>query len=674
MRLKLSLVRTSLKARLISSYLVILGAGGLATSVVGSWIVSTTIMRQARRSVDDALATARTLYEQQLATLKQAVQLTAAGRTIQEGLATGNRPALLARLQGVRTDTGFDFLGLTDPQGRVILRATRPDRAGQDVSPIRVVRAALEGRVAAATEILTAQLLEDEDPPLRARAYFLLVPTPRAKPASKTEESTGMALVAAAPVRGTRGETLGTLYGGVLLNRNFALVDRVWELVFKGDRFYHQDVGSVTIFQNDVRIATTIKTETGDRALGTRISAEVYDQVLGRGRVWRGRAFVVRDWYISAYEPIRNYEGRIIGILYAGSLERAYTSIRDRVILSFFGIATAGFLLIIGITYYMIRTITRPVGEMVAATERIAAGQFDQEVPAGAAGEITLLAESFNTMLKSLRQMKADLEEWGRTLEEKVKQRTEELVVMHDRVAQSERLASLGMLAAGVAHEINNPLGGILSLTALSLEDMPPDDPNRENLAEVVRQAQRCRDIVRGLLEFSRQSRAAQEPTDLNKVLQDTLALITKQAQFFNIEVVRDWDPQLPPVMADKSQLQQVFLNILVNAAQAVGERGTITTVTRYDAAEDSVEVRIADTGRGIPPHEIAHIFDPFFTTKTSGHGTGLGLSIAYGIVRRHNGTITVESQLGHGTTFTIWLPVTTEGPAPPHPDELQIQ
>ncbi len=663
MGLKLSLVRTSLKARLITSYLIILGLGGLITSIVGSWIVSTTIMRQARRSVDDALAMARTLYEQQLATLKQAVQLTAAGRTIQDGLAAANRPALLARLQGVRADTGFDFLSLTGPQGQVVLRATRPDHAGQSAASINVVRAALAGRVTAATEILTAAQLADEDPPLRARAYLRLVPTLRAKPSAREEETAGMVLLAAAPVRGARGETLGALYGGVLLNRNLALVDRVWELVFKGDRFAGQDVGSVTVFQNAVRIATTLKTATGERALGTQVSAEVNDAVLGRGAVWRGSAFVVRDWHISAYEPIRNYQGQIIGILYAGLLEKAYTSIRDRVILSFFGIATAGFILIIVITYYMIWHITRPIGEMVAATERIAAGQFDKEVPAGVAGEITLLAESFNTMLKSLRQMRGDLEEWGRTLEEKVKQRTEELMAMHDRVAQSERLASLGMLAAGVAHEINNPLGGILSLTALTLEDMKPDDPDRESLQEVLRQSERCRDIVRGLLQFSRQSQAALEPVDLNKTLEETLALVTKQAQFFNIHLIRDWDPQLPAVLADRSQMQQVLLNMLMNAVQAMAERGTLTIVTRGNPAEGCVEVRISDTGHGIPPEQIDRIFDPFFTTKASAHGTGLGLSIAYGIVRKHNGTITVESQVGRGSTFTISLPIAPQLP-----------
>jgi two-component system NtrC family sensor kinase len=368
----------------------------------------------------------------------------------------------------------------------------------------------------------------------------------------------------------------------------------------------------------------------------------------------------VKDWYISEYAPIRNYSGEVIGVLSVGILENTYTAIRNRVILSFFGIATLGFLLILGITYYMIHNITRPIGEMVAATRNIIAGRFDQEVRSNSPGEIALLAESFNAMLKSLRQMRADLEEWGRTLEEKVEQRTEELGAMQARVAQSERLASLGMLAAGVAHEVNNPLGGILALTGLTVEDMPQDDPNRENLAEVIRQTERCRDIVKGLLEFSRQSKGNIEPVDLNKVLRDTLSLVEKQALFFNINVVWKLDPELPRVMADRSQFQQVFINILMNAVQAMNERGTITIVTRYDSSSNSAEAAISDTGQGIPPEEIDRIFDPFFTTKESGQGTGLGLSIAYGIVTTHRGTIFVQSEMGRGSTFTVRMPVET--------------
>jgi two-component system NtrC family sensor kinase len=381
---------------------------------------------------------------------------------------------------------------------------------------------------------------------------------------------------------------------------------------------------------------------------------------LQRGQIWKGRAFIVENWYISEYAPIRNYAGEAIGMLSVGILENTYTAIRNRVILSFLGIATAGFLLILGITYYMIRNITSPIGEMVAATRNIIAGRFDREVRSDSPGEIALLAESFNAMLKSLRQMKADLEEWGRTLEQKVKQRTEELVAMQARVAQSERLASLGMLAAGVAHEVNNPLGGILALTGLTVEDMRQDDPNRENLEEVIRQTERCRDIVKGLLEFSRQSKGNIEPVDFNKVLQDTLSLVETQAIFHNIEVVWNLDPELPRVMADRSQFQQVFMNILMNAVQAMNERGAITVVTRRSASGNSVEVAISDTGQGIPPGQIDRIFDPFFTTKASGHGTGLGLSIAYGIVTTHRGTISVESEPGKGSTFTIRMPVAT--------------
>jgi two-component system NtrC family sensor kinase len=241
-----------------------------------------------------------------------------------------------------------------------------------------------------------------------------------------------------------------------------------------------------------------------------------------------------------------------------------------------------------------------------------------------------------------------------------VRRRTEELVAMQARVAQSERLASLGMLAAGVAHEVNNPLGGILALTGLTVEDMRDDDPNRENLEEVIRQTERCRDIVKGLLEFSRQSKSHTELVDLNKVLEDTLFVLSKQALFFNINLVQNLAPGLPRVMADGSQFQQVFMNILMNAVQAMGERGTLTIVTRR-GTPDCIEVAISDTGQGIPPDQIDRIFDPFFTTKTSGKGTGLGLSIAYGIVTTHRGAISVRSEVGKGSTFTIRMPIAAE-------------
>jgi two-component system NtrC family sensor kinase len=640
--------RLSIKAKLISSYLIILGIGGLATSVLGSWIVSSTIMMQARRMVDHDLATAKTVYEQTLEALELPVKFSASGATIQRQLEARNRSGLIEYLSWIRNDAGFDFLNLTDANGRVIVRTSRPDRLLDDASTIAPVRAALSGKTAASSEILPPEALQNEDATLLPRVLFQT---------DRGPATLRMALVAAAPVKNPYG-VIGVLYGGVLLGRNFGIVDRVWDLLFKRDRFNDVNAGSVTIIQDDLRIATNVQTAGGERALGTRVSQEVRDAVLRDGQVWRGRAFVVRQWYISEYYPIRNYDGNAIGMLAVGVVESIYTSIRNRVIFSFFCLATTGFILIIGITYYMIGNITRPLGEMVAATRSIAAGRFDREVQTDSPGEIALLANSFNTMLKSLRQMRGDLEEWGRTLEAKVQARTEELVAMQARVAQSERLASLGMLAAGVAHEVNNPLGGILALTWLTLEDMQKGDPNRENLEEVVRQTERCRDIVKGLLEFSRQSKGNFELVDMNRILRETLALIGKQAIFFNINLVEDLEPALPPVMADRSQLQQVFMNMLMNAVQAMEERGTITVKTRRNDTTHSIEVAISDTGRGIPQDQINRIFDPFFTTKASGQGTGLGLSIAYGIVTTHRGTISVRSEPEKGSTFTVCLPI----------------
>jgi two-component system NtrC family sensor kinase len=658
MSLDETLRHLSLKTRLIISYLVILAVGGLVTSIVGSWIVSTTIMRQAQRTAEHDLATARIIFQDRIASIGRTVQLAATGAGIGTCAARGDCASAGTYLAGVRSETSLDFLAIADTRGVVRLRTSPAPGVGDTVTALPLVRDALGGDLVASSEILTASQLEREAPDLGDQVRMRLVETPRAAPGLDTVLTSGLVMLAAGPIRDGGGRVVGALYGGVLVNGREEMVDRVWDLLYRGETHRGRQIGTVTVFQGDVRIATNVRTPDGVRALGTRVSAPVHDAVLLRGERWSDRAFVVQDWYLSVYEPLRNHRDDIIGMLYVGVLESRFTAIRNRVILSFFGIATTGFILIIAITYVMIRNITRPIGEMVDATRNISAGRLDQEIQATAQGEVALLAESFNTMAKSLRHMKDDLEEWGRTLEEKVRERTDELVRMQARVAQSERLASLGMLAAGVAHEINNPLGGILALTALTVEDLPDGHPNRPNLEEVVRQAERCRIIVRGLLEFSRQSELHMEVVDLNRVLDETLALIAKQAAFFNVEIVRHQTDDLPSIAADRSQLSQVILNLVVNAVQAMDERGTLTITTRFDPAHDAVEMAFSDTGRGIAPEDIGRVFDPFFTTKTNGQGTGLGLSIAYGIITRHHGTITVESAVGRGTTFRIGLPV----------------
>ncbi len=231
----------------------------------------------------------------------------------------------------------------------------------------------------------------------------------------------------------------------------------------------------------------------------------------------------------------------------------------------------------------------------------------------------------------------------------------------HLQLVNSEKMASLGKLAAGIAHEINNPLGGILIYASLMMEDLPEDDPKRADLARIVQEAGRCKEIVKSLLEFARQTEPKKEPTDINRAIQDGLFFLVNQALFHNIRIVKELDPSLPLVHGNASQLKQVFMNIIVNAAEAMHGNGTLTIKTSFSSDENKVTIEFTDTGEGIPEENLSRIFDPFFTTKDVGKGTGLGLATSFGIIEEHGGRINVKSKVGEGATFSIELPVHLE-------------
>ncbi|MFB0505213.1 MAG: PAS domain S-box protein [Thermodesulfobacteriota bacterium] len=236
-----------------------------------------------------------------------------------------------------------------------------------------------------------------------------------------------------------------------------------------------------------------------------------------------------------------------------------------------------------------------------------------------------------------------------------------ELEETHLQLVNSEKMASLGKLAAGIAHEINNPMGGILIYSSLLMEALEAEDSRRQDLEKIVQEATRCKEIVKSLLEFSRQTGPKMEPTDINKAITDDLFFLENQALFHNIEIVKNLDPQLSRVRGNASQLKQVFMNIIVNAAEAMHGSGTLTITTGLSADKKEIWIDFADTGEGIPQENVSKIFDPFFTTKEVGKGTGLGLSTSYGIIDGHGGQIVVKSQVGKGTTFRIELPAAGE-------------
>ena len=453
-------------------------------------------------------------------------------------------------------------------------------------------------------------------------------------------------LLAAAPVVDDSGKVIGALYGGRLLNRSNEIVDQIKTTLFDGGQYRSvdlrgQDSGTATIFLDDVRIATNVLDSAGARAIGTRVSEEVYRQVVVGGERWVGRAFVVNGWYIAAYDPLRTRDYAVIGMLYVGTLEQPYTDLRVRTSLVFLGITLTAVLLAVAVSYVFSRRLTTPVRALVEASRRVSQGDLAAQVPVTSNDEIGELGSSFNSMAASLQARDEKLKEFARR-----------------KIMESERLAVVGQLAADVAHELNNPLQGIVTYSHLLLEKMAPDDSMRRSVEKIADQATRCATIIRGLLDFSRPSKPHKKLAELSTTVDECLSLVEDRVIFHNIEVVRDYQEDLPAVVMDPAQMQQVFMNLIINAAEAMDGAGRLTVATRFDAQRGVVQARFQDTGHGISEENMGRVFDPFFTTKEVGHGTGLGLSISFGIVKEHGGTITVDSEEGAGTTFTIELPV----------------
>ena len=303
--------------------------------------------------------------------------------------------------------------------------------------------------------------------------------------------------------------------------------------------------------------------------------------------------------------------------------------------------------------------VLRPVAALLAAARRVAGDQLDTEIPITTRDELGLLAASFNDMTRSLRRIEGELRALMESLERQVEERTAALKSAQAQLVQSEKLSSLGKLSASIAHEINNPLAGVLTFAKLiirSLEEGPPDEATRKtcvkNLQLVQRETERCSVIVRNLLDFARERPLALKEVDVNGVVQEALSLLAHRIALQGVTLSRSVAP-VPRVLGDFGQLRQAFVNIALNACEAMAKGGRLSVTTR--SADGTVEVELADTGPGIPKEALGRIFDPFFTTKEK--GTGLGLSVVYGIVKRHGGDIQVDSEVGKGTRFIVRLP-----------------
>ena len=329
-----------------------------------------------------------------------------------------------------------------------------------------------------------------------------------------------------------------------------------------------------------------------------------------------------------------------------------------------FGILTIAFL---------VRIVTRPIRVLLTATDRISRGDLTQSVDIHSGDEIGHLAVTFNKMVDSLRQSRNEIEEYNRNLEHKIVQRTMELEEIQAQLLQSEKMGAIGQLAAGVAHELNNPLGGILGYSQIALEKMSKagateiDEKQHQDylryLSEIEKQARRCKNIVQNLLKFSRLPEKIEfEQISINHIIKDTVTFIEHQLNMHQIELKLELNESVPEISGNAGQLQQVFTNLIINAMHASEAGSCIKIKTQSSPAlgdfGGAIEIMFIDNGCGIPSENIKKIFEPFFTTKELGKGTGLGLSVSYGIIRNHGGEIKVTSEQEKGTTFIVVLPL----------------
>ncbi len=310
------------------------------------------------------------------------------------------------------------------------------------------------------------------------------------------------------------------------------------------------------------------------------------------------------------------------------------------------------------------REVAGPLKKLKTGTEYLSQGNLGYQLGVQSRDEIGDLAESFNRMSLQLRAANEEIVAWARTLEDRVDQKSRELKRAHDEMLLAEKMASIGKMAAVVAHEINNPLSGILTYAKLlskwlGREDMESKrrDEMRQCLDLIAVESRRCGDLVKNLLTFSRTSPMNVEPTDLNQVVDRGVRLVRHQLEMAGIQLQLDLADDLPQVQCDPAQIEQVLLALVMNAIDAMPRGGNLWLATRVDAKQNQVHMQVRDDGVGISPELLPRLFEPFLTTKESGHGVGLGLAISHSIIERHKGHIDVQSELGRGTTFTVTLP-----------------
>lgn len=632
--------KLSIRLKLTAGFVVTVLLANAILALITAFYVGHLFIHEIQTRVTLNLNSARTVYTNRIELLTKTLRAAAIRKSFTAPLETEVRGEFGQLLQILREQMGIDILTLIGLDGRVIYRAHNPAAFGDSLTSIPMIQKALaEQRTINGTIVIPEASLQNENAELAAQ---IRVPIIDRTSGQETGEfvGDGMAVAVAVPLFSPRSDLpIGVLFAASILNERFDLVDTIKDEVFHNQVYEAQDIGTATIFLHDIRISTNVKDAKGNRAVGTRLSSNVADVVLAKGKTWDDRAFVVNNWYISAYEPIRDTQDQIIGALYVGLLEKPFAHFQ-RIIIIFFSVMVA-FTAIASLSLLSIiaHKIVGPIDTIVETCRRLMQGDLGARVPIRPSGEMGVLCSAIDHMAEAIEKRESEMQENAQK-----------------QIVQSEKLASIGRLAAGIAHEINNPLTGVLTFSHLLHQNDKIESAEKQDLEIIIRETTRVREIVRGLLDFARQSTPHKDWVDLNQILRQVTNLLKNQKEFRKIVFIEDLAEDLPRIWGDKNQLQQVFLNLALNACEAMPDSGTLTFTTSHNNLD--VSATIADSGCGIKKEDLDKIFDPFFTTKPVGKGTGLGLSVTYGNIQQHGGTIKVESEEGKGTTFIVRLPL----------------
>ena len=603
------------------------------------------------------------IAEQYLARIMETTgeELTGVAESVRFAEVLGAEGAAQARfLEETQARLGLDFLYIL-PEGE----------AGPTAERWPVVAAALGGRPATEIDIFRSAELAAFDADLADQARIDLIPTRAAVPTDRVVESRGMVVHSAAPI--DRDGFEGVLVGGILLNRNLQFIDTINALVYLNAVTGGERQGTATLFLDDVRVSTNVRLFEDVRALGTRVSAVVREAVLDEGRTWLNRAFVVNDWYISGYLPLRDSFGEAVGMLYVGFLEAPFTAAKRQAVLVIFAAFSGVLLLSVPLFLWMAKGIFAPLEKMNQTMRRVGEGDLNaRNGETRSHDEIGQVAGHLDDLLDELQDRDAKLRAWADELEQRVEERTAELrdanAKLEDtwqQLVMSEKLASIGEITAGVAHEINNPVAviqGNLDVMRESLGERA--DGVAVELDLIDRQVARINSIVGKLLQFARphEFSGAEEAVDLRPLVHDCLVLVEHVLSKAEIEVETDL-AEAPRVRIEAGEMQQVVVNLLVNAAQAMTAAGTIRLRLRAEKREgrEGALLSVQDTGPGVPDTLSDKMFGPFFTTKQA-EGTGLGLSISQTLIQRAGGRITYRNLAEGGAEFCVWLPAAGAG------------